>query len=130
MGTEYLLDSNTVIGFLARKLPGPGMTALSAIVDRTPRISVIVQIEVLRFNDSPENEQMLAEFVDSSIVYRLTDELVRDTITLCKGHKIKLPDAIIAATALREGFTLVTRNVDDFKNVPGLNILNPWSITV
>jgi predicted nucleic acid-binding protein len=35
-------------------------------------------------------------------------------------------DVIIAATALIEGFTLVTRNIDDFKNIPNLMLLNPW----
>lgn len=34
-------------------------------------------------------------------------------------------DAIIAATALEHGFTLVTRNVKDFKN-SGASIVNPW----
>jgi predicted nucleic acid-binding protein len=35
-------------------------------------------------------------------------------------------DAIIAATALTENFVLVTRNTADFKNIPGLELLNPW----
>jgi len=40
----------------------------------------------------------------------------------------KLPDAIIAATAIFHNFTLLTRNVDDFKNISFLHILNPWEI--
>jgi len=43
-----------------------------------------------------------------------------------KQNKIKLPDAIIAATALIEGFILVTRNTDDFKKFPTLELLNPF----
>jgi predicted nucleic acid-binding protein len=39
-----------------------------------------------------------------------------------------LPDAIIAATALAENFVLVTRNTDDFKNIAGLELLNPWEL--
>ncbi|MDR1220966.1 MAG: PIN domain-containing protein [Treponema sp.] len=41
---------------------------------------------------------------------------------------MKLPDAIIAATALTENFALVTRNNDDFKNIAGLELLNPWEL--
>ena len=52
--------------------------------------------------------------------------MVKRTIELCKQNKIKLPDAIIAATALTEGFTLVTRNTGDFKKIPKLDILNPF----
>jgi hypothetical protein len=44
MGTGYLLDSNVIIGYLAGGIPPPGMTAVSDIVDATPRISVISQI--------------------------------------------------------------------------------------
>ncbi|MDR1178081.1 MAG: type II toxin-antitoxin system VapC family toxin [Spirochaetaceae bacterium] len=128
MGTGYLLDSNVIIGYLAGEIPAPGMKAVSGIVDDAPHISVLSQIEVLRFNDTPENEQVLADFVKASSVYPLTDPVVRRTIALCKQSKIKLPDAIIAATALTENFVLVTRNTGDFKNIADLGLLNPWEL--
>jgi toxin FitB len=40
---------------------------------------------------------------------------------------MKLGDAIIAATALEHGVPLVTRNVDDFKHIPGLQVINPFA---
>ena len=52
--------------------------------------------------------------------------VVQRTISLCKQRKIKLPDAIVAATALSENMVLVTRNTWDFKNIDGLVLLNPW----
>ncbi|GHV25104.1 hypothetical protein AGMMS4952_02040 [Spirochaetia bacterium] len=100
MEPEYLLDSNVIIGYLAGKIPPVGMKAISDIVDKKCQFSVISQIEVLRFNDTPENEQALAEFVSNSIILPLTDTVAVRTIALCKQSKIKLPDAIIAATAL------------------------------
>jgi predicted nucleic acid-binding protein len=42
-----------------------------------------------------------------------------------KTHKIKLGDAIIAATAIVYSLTLVTRNVDDFNNIKNLVVKNP-----
>ena len=41
---------------------------------------------------------------------------------------MKLPDAIIAATALTHGFTIVTRNTDDFKTIVGLPTINPHEV--
>jgi predicted nucleic acid-binding protein len=128
MGTGYLVDSNVIIGYLAGAIPDPGMAAVSGIVDAVPHISVISQIEILRFNDTPENEQVLADFVKAAAIHPLNDPVVRRTIALCKQHKIKLPDAVIAATALTEHFVLVTRNIGDFKNIADLELLNPWEL--
>jgi len=38
---------------------------------------------------------------------------------------IRLPDALIAATALERGLILTTRNVRDFETVPGLRVRSP-----
>ena len=104
------------------------MRVVSNIVDLTPHISVISQIEVLRFNDTTDNENVLADFVNASIIHPLSFAIVQLTIALCKQSKIKLPDAIIAATALFENRVLVTRNIDDFKNIANLSLLNPWAL--
>lgn len=42
-------------------------------------------------------------------------------------YKIKLPDAIIAATALNNDFILATRNEQDFINIKNIKIFNPFS---
>jgi predicted nucleic acid-binding protein len=47
-------------------------------------------------------------------------------IQLTRQYKIKIPDAIIAATTLSQNGCLVTRNVDDFKGISSLNIKNPF----
>jgi predicted nucleic acid-binding protein len=39
--------------------------------------------------------------------------------------KTKLPDAIIAATALVNDLTIITRNIKDFDKIEGLEVLNP-----
>jgi predicted nucleic acid-binding protein len=130
MGQGYFLDSNVIIGYLAGQIPFSGMEIVSEAVSNRPNISVISQIEILRFNDTPENEAVLEEFINMSKIYPLSNNVVERTIKLCKQNNIKLPDAIIAATALLEGFTLVTRNINDFKKIPDIILLNPWDIPV
>ncbi|MDR1804195.1 MAG: type II toxin-antitoxin system VapC family toxin [Treponema sp.] len=128
MEPGYSLDSNVIIGYLAGRIPAFGMKFISGIVDKTPHISVISQIEVLRFNDTPENEAILAGFISNSVIHSPSPAVARRTIELCKQSKIKLPDAVIAATALTENFILVTRNTDDFKHISDFELLNPWDI--
>lgn len=36
-------------------------------------------------------------------------------------------DSLIAATALHHDMALVTRNIEDFSDCPGLEVINPWS---
>jgi len=46
-------------------------------------------------------------------------------ITLRQQRKISLDDAVIAATVLYFGVTVLTRNVEDFLDISGINVFNP-----
>lgn len=50
------------------------------------------------------------------------------TADIRKQHRIKLPDAIIAATAIIYDLTLITRNSKNFLDIAGLITVNPWEI--
>ena len=60
--------------------------------------------------------------------HQLTHELMEQTIHLRKQKKIKLPDAIIAATAVVYGFIILTRNIKDFHHIDGLDCINPHEL--
>ena len=60
---------------------------------------------------------------------RLTDDIADETINLRRDNKIKLPDAIIYATALVEGLSLVTNNISDFKSLNrNVKLIDPFKI--
>lgn len=56
----------------------------------------------------------------------LSDQIADFAITLRQNSSIRLPDAVIAATALYLKATLVTRNVKDFRGIEGLSLYNPF----
>jgi hypothetical protein len=123
----YLLDTNVVINFLDASLPKSGMQFISGIVDDKPCVSVITKIEALGFNFQSANEQNTIEaFISGSNVLNIDNEIVSKTIEIRKSIKIALPDAIIAATVLVYNFTLLTRNMKDFRSLPELKLKNPW----
>ena len=72
------------------------------------------------FNSSSAEMQTLEAFIDVTNVLPLSDIVAQKTIELRKKHKIKLPDAIIAATALAYKLTLISRNIKDFQRIDGL----------
>ena len=129
MGKRYLLDSNTVIDYIAGLYPDKALQWLNQLIDEEINISVITKIEVLSFEpDKDDNYTVLVDFFESSNTFELTNDIVNKTIQIRQKQKIKLPDAVIASTALVNGLILVSRNTKDFKNVPNLEILNPYDI--
>jgi len=126
MGTQYLLDSNIIIGFLDNRLPYKGMMFVSDVVNAVPNVSVISKIEVLRYNTTEFALQILEDFMDYSNICELDAQTVSETIKLCRQSKIKLPDAIIAATCLVNKYILLTRNTKDFVHIADLKVVNPW----
>ncbi|MDZ4683212.1 MAG: type II toxin-antitoxin system VapC family toxin [Saprospiraceae bacterium] len=127
MGTQYLIDSNAVIDYLSGKLIPNGMTFMNGVVNAVPKVSVITKIEVLGYNTSPVAYQILTDFMDDSDILELSESVAIQTIELRKQYKIRLPDAIIAATALVHGFELISRNTGDFKNIMGLTVVDPYT---
>jgi len=125
MEQSYLIDSNVVIDYLAGRLPDSGMSLVDQLVDETPQISVITKIEILGFNTTPEADRLLAGFINASTVLLLDERVSEHTITLRKKYRIKIPDAIIAATALVHDSILLTHNTDDFKKIENLKYIDP-----
>ena len=86
-----------------------------------PAISAITYMELragqmLRLHEKPVLDVLLAEFqiiqIDQLVMARAIE--IRGT-SLAIGPKVKLPDAIIAATASAYGIPIVTRNPKDFQ---------------
>ncbi|MEM1328689.1 MAG: type II toxin-antitoxin system VapC family toxin [Bacteroidota bacterium] len=126
MGENYLLDTNAVIEFLGGILPEPAIVWLEGIVAEDLHfLSVINQIELLGFNGEDEEMKTIEDFIGVSSVLSLSNEVVQQTIALRKEHKIKLPDAVIAATALTHDLTIITRNTSDFEDIDGIKYINP-----
>lgn len=105
------------------------MNFMHSIVDEKPLLSIITKIEILGFSIQANDEQKIIEtFISNSSVLALTEEIANQTILLRKSQRIKLPDAIIAATALVHNLTLISRNETDFKKVGNLKVLDPYHL--
>ena len=70
----------------------------------------------------------MEEFIALANVIEIDKAIIDTTIALRKSRRIKLPDAIIAATAIVYGRGLITRNTADFNNIKGLTVVNPWDM--
>ncbi|MDD2230019.1 MAG: type II toxin-antitoxin system VapC family toxin [Candidatus Cloacimonetes bacterium] len=78
-------------------------------------ISVITRIEVMTGARNKEEEQILHKFLSSFTVIGLDNSIANRTIELRRKFHLKIPDAVIYATAREQGCIVVSRNTRDFK---------------
>ena len=125
---QYLIDTNVVIDYLGRKLPVQGMDFMNTIIDNIPNVSVVTKIELLGFKAPAEHYQLLTQFMEDANVLDLLSNVVDASIEIRKDHKTKLPDAIIAATAIVYNLVIISHNVSDFRNITGLQVIDPHKL--
>jgi len=124
-----MLDSNTVIDYIGCLHPEKARQWLNHLIDEEINASVITKIEVLPFNpNKDDNYPILVDFFEAANVYELTSDIVSKTIQIRQKQKIKLPDVVIAATAVVFKLVLVSRNAKDFKNIQDLEVIDPYGL--
>ncbi len=125
----YLIDTNAAIDYIGEAIPPKGLAFMDKIIDKEYSISVISRIELYAYSKLTEKDkETLDIFTGQASVLNISDDVIEQTIELRKTYKTKLPDAIIAATALANGYTLITNNEKDFYNIKSLNIFNPHKL--
>ncbi len=121
-----LLDTNAVIDAFAGKPDAVNaLTQARAAGVEWVGYSSMTRLEILGFaglsvDDDRGLRDLLAEFCEVQITPAVIDE----AIGIRKSVRIKIPDAIIAATALVHQAEVITRNTADFKRVPGLMVID------
>ncbi|MFN4178453.1 type II toxin-antitoxin system VapC family toxin [Phenylobacterium sp.] len=104
-----VVDSNIVIDYLLGHAPAVGL--LKRLDEAS--ISIVTWIEVMS-GGPPEDEEVTRQFLGRFELLPLTADIAAEAAALRRVRRLKLPDAIIWATARIEGGTLVTRNTKDF----------------
>ncbi len=117
-----LLDSNVII-YAAR----PEHSALRKFIEaHAPAVSIISQIEVLGYHKLNESDrQFLERFFQTAERFPLSESVVQSAIELRRRRKMSLGDSIIAGTAMVHKRTLATRNIDDFRWIDEIELLDP-----
>lgn len=120
-----LIDSNIIIYASQQRYDGLS-DFLASIPNRSA--SVVSYIEALGYHRIIESERaFLEEFYRTTEVLPLTNTIADQAISLRQQRRMGLGDAIIAATALVHGLTLVTHNTEDFRWIGGLELMDPVS---
>jgi predicted nucleic acid-binding protein len=137
----YLLDTN-VISELRKAKSGKAdknvVSWANSVSATRLFLSVITILEIetgvlLVERRDPSQGAMLRSWLNAHVLPAFSERILSlDTAVAQRCARLHAPyprsdrDAIIAATALVHGMTVVTRNIDDFEPT-GVEILNPWN---
>ncbi len=126
MGKRYFIDTNAVSKSLTGLFSANGLSLVVAAIDDEANYSIITRIELLSYVPaSVEVQAAINTFLEYGNEFGLTEDIVQQTILIRRSARIKLPDAIIAATAIVYGLTLLSDNDSNFLRVPRLKYINP-----
>ena len=126
MEQKYLIDTNLNIENFGDKLPENAKAFVSSI-DLT--LSTVTKIEMLGWLNATKTQlQPMYEFIEATNILPINESVIEKTIALHQVKKIALGDAIIASTALVFGLILITHNTSDFKNIDGLEFIDPYHL--
>jgi predicted nucleic acid-binding protein len=120
---KALFDTNILVDYLN------GVEESRTEIDRAGErlISIITWMEVLAGTHDEAEEDVVDMFLRDFRVVDLTRRVAREAITIRRTRRIRLPDAIVWASARTESALLVTRNTKDFPEAdPGVRV--PYTI--
>jgi predicted nucleic acid-binding protein len=100
-----LLDTNVALYLLGGRLAVPLPTGSYGV-------SVITEMELLAWPSlTAEEEKKVREFLGQLVICDLTPSIRARAVQLRKEHHLKLPDAVVCATAIEFGVELWTNDV-------------------
>ncbi|MGH9321367.1 MAG: type II toxin-antitoxin system VapC family toxin [Vicinamibacteria bacterium] len=114
-----LFDTNILVDYLN------GIAKARSEIEIFPEraISVISWAETMVGARGQEEEGTIQGFLADFSVVEVDLEIAREAVSLRRGRRLRLPDALIWATARLQGAVLVTRNTKDFpKKDPGIRV--------
>jgi len=114
----YLLDTNIVLYLLG------GDNVLSAILNKkTVYVSFITEMELLSYGKfSASEETKVKAFLSECNIVEMNLSIKSEAISIRKKYKLKLPDSIIASTAINLNIPLLTADAE-FNKLKSMQIL-------
>jgi predicted nucleic acid-binding protein len=117
-GIDYLIDTNILI-YILQGNPRVKYFAYSEIL----AISCITEMEILgKYQVSEDEKEIIAKMLNNCYIIDINNSIKQLAIKIKQNAKVKLTDAIIAATAMQYGLPLVTAD-KGFSKITNLDLL-------
>lgn len=108
---KAVFDTNILIDYLS----GIEAAKIELAQYRKRQISIVTFIEVMVGAKDADEEATIRGFLASFEILELSSEIAKEAISIRKQLRLKIPDAIVYATARTQGCILVSRNTKELK---------------
>lgn len=117
-GNKIFIDTNIAIYLL------DGDTSLAEILNQKRLyLSFITQLELLGYPGlTGQQEQQIENMLENCVIIDINNRIKQEVIKLRKDYSIKLPDCIVAATAIYTDLPLLTSD-KGFNKIEELNLM-------
>ena len=117
-GNSVLADTNIILYLLS------GETNVSDLLHgKQTYLSFITELELLSFRNLSGHEyQNVKDFISDCYIFDINQQIKKIVIELRQNYSLKLPDAIVAATASYLDIPLITSD-KDFRKIKEINIV-------
>jgi len=123
-----LLDTDILIDYL--RLFPLAIEFIEALDKKDRCVSALTHLELLQGCSTKEKSQTIDHFLKQFKTIPLNETVSQSAVKLFREHKwhshMSIPDVLIAATALDSDQVLVTRNLKDYRMIPGLKLNSPY----
>lgn len=117
-GNKFVLDTNAVLYIL-----NGDETLIDFLFEKELYLSIISEMELFSYKNLIDDDRTkINDFLQEFIIVNIDDKIKATTIEVKKTSGMKLPDSIIAATAISLKLPLITSD-GAFKKVKHLNLL-------
>jgi toxin FitB len=138
---SFLLDTCVVSELVSRKPNRAVLNWIDTVDEHQLYLSAVTLGEIQRGIErapDPQRKEVLQAWLTDELLLRFAGRIIElDIKTMMawgelagkldnRGKPMPAIDALIAASCIHHGLTLVTRNVSDFQ-FAGIKVFNPWS---
>ncbi len=75
-----------------------------------------------------KDDSIIRKFLGLADIINIDEDLAERIINVRKKYKVKIPDAIIAASALEYNLIIITRNIKDFAKIKEVKVVDPFQL--
>ncbi|WP_300154519.1 type II toxin-antitoxin system VapC family toxin [Solidesulfovibrio sp.] len=126
-----LVDTDVLIDY-GRDVPAAVDVLASLLPDKLAAVSVVTYLELLAGCRDKREQAALDAFMAAFVLIHIDESVSNRALELMRryrlSHGLRLPDALIAACALAQGLTLVSKNQKDYRFIDELD-LPPYPAT-